>query len=182
MKQMLGQVKSNSKIANLVKDYLRRYGVKFTYRINKHIEATERLFKGNPDDIKLAMVAMPINWITNSYGQLEKTLEGTRIILFLNDKICIYGQGIISGGKSRVYQLSEIHDVVVNEGLVWATITINYKQTNNAHESSITLGRVHKQAIPALQSFFAQYSNAKFKKTFSKVDDEEKGLTENFDI
>lgn len=166
------QVKSNSAIANKIKDYLRKYGVKFTWRINKHVDAVEKAFRGDVKDIKLALVAMPANRVFNGYGYSDN-LEGTRIIIFTDKSIEVYGKGIITGKKVKKYQLEAINDVVVNEGMVWAKVTINFKQTGNAYESHICLGRIHKNATMAIQSFLASYKpNIGFTREFDKDDND----------
>lgn len=162
------QVKSDSAIANKIKDYLRKYGVKFTWRINKHIDAVEKAFRGDVNDIKLALVAMPVNRVYTGYGYADN-VEGTRIVIFTDKTIEIYGKGILTGKKVRKYQLEAINDVVVNEGMVWAKVTVNFKQTGNAYESHMCLGRINKNATTAIQEFLSSYKpNIGFTREFDK--------------
>ena len=172
------QVTSNGPIARMIKTYLSKYGVKMTWRINKHIAAAESMFTGDPKNIKLAMVAMPYtSRYVPSYG-IQTVNEGTKIILFTDEKMYIYGKGILSGRNARTYNLVGINDVVVNEGMVWAYVTIRYKQEGNySGESQVVLGRINKKAVPALQNFFNSYTNGKFTKTFDKDDE---NLNESF--
>jgi len=173
------QVRSNSVIGKKVRSYLQKYGVKMTYRINKHIEACERLFRGDPNDIKLLLVGMPYRTMIGAYGEPVVVNDYTSIIIFTDKDIQVYHKGILKGRSVKRYKLDNLHDVTVEEGMVWARLIITYKQSNNALESGIVIGRLHKDAVPALQNFFAHYSNAHFTKDFEKDHDELAGTNSN---
>jgi hypothetical protein len=70
----------------------------------------------------MVVVGMP-----DSIYEGVRTGENTRIYVFTDKEIHIYGKGILSGSKGISIKLDTIHDVVVDEGIVWSKVTVTYK-------------------------------------------------------
>jgi hypothetical protein len=160
-------VKGNSIVANMARDYLKKYPTFFTFRVNEHIKLLEKTLGNKQKDVVKVIVGVLREMVNDM-----RVGTGTTVIAFTEDKVYAVQKGLIFKENIKILNRERIDDVSITTGMIYAQFNLE----------DLHVGMIHKKAVPELKEFFEEYIDSKVDvKKDSKVDKQAKEMVvENF--
>jgi adenylate kinase family enzyme len=166
---ILNIITSNSKLGNLIKDYVKKHNILSNHRIGSHVNMMDKILGEESKDVLFAFVGTEmVEEINSKNKKVEHKPSKTVIVAFTENQMYVGHKKLIFGASFEGNRRDSLEKFTIHQGILWSKIIFTLK-----NKEKIIIGKIRNNAVKDIRKFLEEFSNLSAKLEDYKNEEEE---------